>query len=108
MEDIPKLEGMGILYMEVLKSADLSVTEESPGTYKVKGTSPAGNPIEGYLDSRDFNSCSKRLQHILGLIAEKPEGTKEPLHHQEHYIIDPESMEKKQEIDRLLGGDAEE
>lgn len=108
-DDIPKLEGMGILYMEVLRSADLSVTEDkdSPGTYRVDGISPSGKTIEGYLDNNDLNRFSKRLQHILGMLAEKPEGETKPLGHQQYCTMDAEGLKKQQEIDRLLKGETE-
>lgn len=108
MEDMPKLEGVGILYREVLRSADISMAEETPGVYRISGTSPTGKPIEGYLDNNDFNNCSKRLQHILGLLAEKLECGPESLGHQEHYTMDQEGLKKKQEIDRLLRGETDE
>jgi hypothetical protein len=108
MEDMPNLDCMGVLYMEVLRSADLSVTEEKPGVYRISGTAPSGKTIEGYLDNNDLNRFSKRLQHILGMLAEKPEGETKPLGHQQYCTMDAEGLKKKQEIDRLLRGEADE
>lgn len=90
MEESAKLNTMGTLYLKALRTAGLDVQEEKPGVYRVSGTSDSGREIEGYLDSSDFNDYSKRLQHVLGLTAEKPEGS---LGHQEHRVLSPEELD---------------
>jgi hypothetical protein len=78
-----ELNGMGILYREVLVSSGFSVVEENPGIYRVSGI-VGGERIDGRLGAEDFNNETKKLKYILGKIS-RSSGERG---HQEHRIPD--------------------